>query len=96
MYVLFALGLGWRNHGGRKSHVHFGFHRHEIQRGIGINLVADWIFGSHCTQSLNVTYSSYALGFSIKGSALFIVLIWKLPPLYISMLYLTINSECLW
>ena len=24
MYVLFTLGLGWRNHGGRKSHVHFG------------------------------------------------------------------------
>ena len=83
MYVLFALGLGWRNHGGRKSFVHFGCHRHEIQRGVGIRLVADWIFGFHCTRSLIVSYNSNALEFSIKGRAHSIGLTWKLPSLYI-------------
>ena len=47
----------------------WGFHRHEYQRGVRIRLVADWIFGFHCTRSLIVSYSSNALGFSIKGSA---------------------------
>ena len=68
-FVLYALGLGWRNHGGRKTHVHPRFHRHEIQRRVRIRLVAGWIFCSHCMRSLNVSYSSYALGFSIKASA---------------------------
>ena len=78
MYVLFTLGLGWRNHGGRKSHVHFGVSIDTKSKGgVGIRLVADWIFGFHCTRSLIVSYSSNALGFSIKGRAHSIGLIWK-------------------
>ena len=58
-----------------------GFHRHEIQRGggggVGRRLVADWIFGFHCTRSLIVSYSSNALGFSIRGRVHSMGFIWK-------------------
>ena len=80
MYVLFTLGLGWRNHGGRKSRVHFGVSigtKSKGGGGVGIRLVADWIFGFHCTRSLIVSYSSNALGFSIRGRVHSMGLIWK-------------------